>query len=130
ETSKLLELFKSIDTELQSLNEASRLPVLIGELKNALLNHLIPIVQRVNNATKNQESPPKTPPASPPPTYASIVQGTSPTEKPIPLKERREIRIQAGDLTAESSAWTPTDITKAVNDRLAGMGLGKILNTR
>ncbi|KAG2000823.1 hypothetical protein GB937_010797 [Aspergillus fischeri] len=103
ETSRLLELFKSIDTELQSLNEASRLPVLIGELKTALLNHLITTVQ---------------------------LQGTSPTEKPIPLKERPEIRIQAGDLTAESSAWTPTDITKAVNDRLAGTGLRKILNTR
>lgn len=116
-------LLRNIDVELQSLPKNERLQSLFHSLKTELLSTLIKSVHRVENRLP-----------SPAKSYAAAAAAANipsvATEKPVPIKELREIQISRRNLSHDEANAPATAILTAIRNRFDQLALGHVLSIR
>lgn len=113
-------LLREIDGELARMPQAVRLSSLFHRLKSELLTGLMKSIHRVDSRLP-----------SPSRSYASVAAATTPApEKPVPLKDLREIQINRRDLSPEEATRTTNGLTNTLRERFAQLNLGTILAIR
>lgn len=115
---KIENLLRDIDGELNALPKAGNLSSLFHSLKTELVGVLFKSIHRVEARLP-----------SPVKSYAAAASSPAP-EKPVPSKELREIQINRRDLSPEEETKTPAELLTFIRSRFAQLALGGILAIR